>query len=267
MLWEKSKLKEIAVFYSLSEMMSWLMSIFLLILEDLKSFPRSWMLYIFWSLSILSGVLKLITRSVFSYIDEYYSWELCLQLFHGIIFLVLLYFILPPMTMFKRHKEKLDDAIEPPKISRIPMFLVTLTMVNGQIVYGLAVLILPNYATELKATPLAIGCIFSSYAAAILCTSSFFATLSERYGRVRVMIAGSFALAASTLLFALADTVWMLIGSRLLQGIAASANFTPGLSLVTDLAQGNALGEVLGSVTGWSGIGLLIGPPLGGFLF
>jgi len=84
--------------------------------------------------------------------------------------------------------------------------------------------------------------IFSAYAAAILLTSGLFATISEKYGRVRVMVAGSLALSASTLAFAAAESVWMLVASRVLQGIAASANFTPGLSLITDLAQGKQLG-------------------------
>lgn len=60
-------------------------------------------------------------------------------------------------------------------IAKGPMILVTFTMVNGQIVYGLAVLILPNYASELKATPFSIGVIFGAYAAAILMTSGLFA--------------------------------------------------------------------------------------------
>jgi DHA1 family solute carrier family 18 vesicular amine transporter 1/2 len=102
---------------------------------------------------------------------------------------------------------------------------------------------------------------------ATLATSNLFGTLSEKFGRIRVMIMGSLALSASTVMFAFANSVWMLVVSRILQGIAASANFTPGLSLVSELSNSNSLGEVLGSITGWSGLGLLIGPPLGGLLF
>jgi hypothetical protein len=202
-LWEKSLLKEIALFYCSTETAAWGASIVLLFLEDRKCFDRSWMLNIFWTVSILSGILKLGTRAVLAYVDSYYSWELWLQMMHGAMFIILAYLIVPPLRYFTGAKCKLDDELDAPApISRGPMVLVTLTMINGQIVYGLAVLILPTYATELKASPLAIGCIFSSYAAAILLTSSVFARLSERYGRVRVMTVGSFALAGSTLLFA-----------------------------------------------------------------
>jgi len=81
------------------------------------------------------------------------------------------------------------------------------------------------------------------------------------------MLGGSLMLGTSTLMFAGASSVEGLVFSRLLQGLAASANFTPALALLSDLTPESTLGEVLGEVTGWSGLGMLLGPPLGGVLY
>lgn len=123
-------------------------------------------------------------------------------------------------------------------------------MINGQLVYGLAVLILPSYAAELEASPLWIGLIFGSYALAILIASPIFAKLSEKYGRVLIITLGSFMLSISTLLFAFSNTVYLLLFSRILQGLAAAANFTPALALITDISPSHKLGEILGEITG-----------------
>lgn len=128
-LWEKSKLKEIAVFYALSEVAAWTCSIVLVILEDLKRFPRSWMLNIFWILSILAGILKLMTRIIFAYVDSYYSWELGLQFLHGGFFFILMALI-SPNCKTKTKKDKDFDS-EDFTIAKGPMILVTFTMVNG----------------------------------------------------------------------------------------------------------------------------------------
>lgn len=55
--------------------------------------------------------------------------------------------------------------------------------------------------------------------------------------------------------------------ARICQGFAASANFTAGQAVLADTFPQERLGAVLGTAAGWAGLGLLLGPPLGGFLY
>ena len=73
------------------------------------------------------------------------------------------------------------ETKKPKELGTISKAVVTVLMTNGQVVYGLAVLILPSYASELQASSFSLGVIFSSYAFAILVSSSLFAKLSVNF--------------------------------------------------------------------------------------
>jgi MFS family permease len=133
-------------------------------------------------------------------------------------------------------------------------------------VYGLGVLTLPSYALTLHASAVSIGVMFGAYSLAVLVFSPVFSRLSYAWGRIRTITIGCICLSLSTLLFAAANSLPTLILARGLQGIAASASFTPALALLTDSTAAGALGETLGSVTGWAGLGMLLGPPVGALL-
>ena len=124
-------------------------------------------------------------------------------------------------------------------------------MMNGQLIYGLAILIIPSYAVSIQVSNFSIGMIFSGYAFSVLIASPFFALLSvisiqEKIGRVSTMFLGSLCLGLSTLGFSLAKDLYGLLVSRVLQGLAAAANFAPALALVSDICPSSKLGKVLG---------------------
>ncbi|CAG9333215.1 unnamed protein product [Blepharisma stoltei] len=254
----------ITVYYAITESLAWFLSGCVVFIEELKGLPRSWMLYSYWGISFISSLLKSLTRIYVLFKDEFICWSWFFHLIESLCSATIFSLALPE-TRNRTYTVGFTQNTQ--MIPFLPKLLIIWLMVNGQLLYGLAVLILPSYASELDASPTWIGLIFGAYAASILFSSPIFAKLSEIFGRVKIIVLGSFTLSFATLLFAFSDSIWMLIFSRILQGVAAAANFTPALALITDISPSHKLGEVLGEITGWSGLGMLIGPPLGGILY
>jgi len=71
---------------------------------------------------------------------------------------------------------------------------------------------------------------------------------------------------ATTLLFAFAHSYPLLILARVLQGLSATATWTAGMALVADHFPREARGRAMGTVFAFANLGVLLGPPLSGWL-
>jgi predicted MFS family arabinose efflux permease len=91
--------------------------------------------------------------------------------------------------------------------------------------------------------------------------------VSDRIGRKGPMLAGLVALAASTLLFAYAQTLPALFAARLVQGGADAVAWVVGFALVADLYAPEERGRVTGIILGGTSFAYMIGPSLGGWLY
>ncbi len=91
-------------------------------------------------------------------------------------------------------------------------------------------------------------------------------SLSDTFGRVRVLRAGLIWFGITSLACAIAPTGVVLVIARILQGAAAALLVPSSLALITSSFKGTAQGKAIGTWTGWSGIAGLIGPLLGGLL-
>jgi multidrug resistance protein len=150
---------------------------------------------------------------------------------------------------------------------RATLAVVTLATFTDMLLYGVVVPVLPSYAEGLGIDAWAIGVLFGAYSVALLVATPYVGPLSDRVGRRGPMLWGLLGLAAATVLFAFADTYWMLLGARLLQGVAAAATWTAGLALVADTYPGESRGAALGTAMAGMTAGMLIGPPFGGLLY
>lgn len=131
--------------------------------------------------------------------------------------------------------------------------------------YGIIIPVVPQYATLLGASPGGVGLIFAAYSLTLLLGSLPAGRLADRHGRRGPVVLGMAGLALATLAFALAHSYWMLLLSRLLQGLAASATWTTGLAMIVDMYP-ERQGEKLGLAMTAMGVGSLAGPVLGGTL-
>jgi EmrB/QacA subfamily drug resistance transporter len=91
-------------------------------------------------------------------------------------------------------------------------------------------------------------------------------SLSDTFGRVRVLRIGLVAFAITSVLAALAPDPGLLIAARALQGVAAALLVPSSLALITSTFTGAAQGRAIGAWTAWTGVAFLIGPLTGGAL-
>lgn len=78
---------------------------------------------------------------------------------------------------------------------------------------------------------------------------------------------GLFILGAATLLFGIAKAAWLLVISRLLQGLSAAIVYTVGLALLVDTVGRENIGQWMGTALSSSSFGLIMSPLLGGIVY
>ncbi|KAJ3369407.1 hypothetical protein GGF31_005315 [Allomyces arbusculus] len=147
--------------------------------------------------------------------------------------------------------------------------LVGFSLFVDMIVYGIVVPILPTIAQErLHMDEAELGFLFGSYALGLLLATPPIAYLSDRYrNRKWPMFFGLAGLGTTTLMFAHAESYWTLLAARIMQGFAAGAPWTVGLSLLADVYPADQLGSVMGPVLSCYHAGFLAGPLVGGWIF
>jgi EmrB/QacA subfamily drug resistance transporter len=91
-------------------------------------------------------------------------------------------------------------------------------------------------------------------------------SLSDLFGRKKVLLAGLIGFGVTSALCAVAPTSPFLIVARGLQGIAGALLVPSSLALIISAFSGPAQGKAIGSWTAWTGISFIIGPLVGGFL-
>lgn len=91
-------------------------------------------------------------------------------------------------------------------------------------------------------------------------------SLSDTFGRVRILRAGLILFGAASLACALAPTALWLIVARGVQGVGAAMLVPSSLALITSSFSGAAQGKAIGSWTAWTGTAFLAGPLVGGLL-
>ncbi len=91
-------------------------------------------------------------------------------------------------------------------------------------------------------------------------------SLSDTYGRVRVLRVGLIWFGITSLACAVAPLGSLLVAARILQGVGAALLVPSSLALITSTFSGPAQGRAIGAWTGWSGIAGIMGPVLGGVL-
>jgi EmrB/QacA subfamily drug resistance transporter len=90
-------------------------------------------------------------------------------------------------------------------------------------------------------------------------------SISDIFGRQKVLKLGLLGFGIASVLCALAPTSVILIVARALQGIAGALLVPSSLALIISFFSGKAQGEAIGRWTAWTGIAFLFGPLLGGF--
>ncbi len=153
-----------------------------------------------------------------------------------------------------------------PAPSTAALLVTALAFHVDMLLYYLLVPLLPGYARDLHLNQMEVGILFGSYAVALLLATFPVAMLTDRYGRKAPMLWGLGGLAVTTLVFAVSRQYWLLVLARFLQGIAGAATWLPGMALLADHFPAESRGKAMGTAFAAANLGVLIGPPLSGFL-
>lgn len=91
-------------------------------------------------------------------------------------------------------------------------------------------------------------------------------SLSDLFGRKKILLAGLIGFGITSIMCAVAPTSEFLIISRGLQGIAGALLVPSSLALIIAAFSGTGEGKAIGTWTAWTGISFVIGPLVGGVL-
>ncbi|HEY1951395.1 MAG TPA: MFS transporter [Gemmatimonadaceae bacterium] len=132
---------------------------------------------------------------------------------------------------------------------------------------GLAMIIplLPFYATKLGASATIVGVLIAAFSIAQLASAPLWGKFSDRYGRRPALLAGLLISAVAYIIFAYASTLWLLMLSRVVQGLGGG---TIGVvqAYVADASDPNDRAKSLGWLSAATSLGAVVGPAIGSVL-
>ncbi|MEO5580163.1 MAG: MFS transporter [Gemmatimonadaceae bacterium] len=122
--------------------------------------------------------------------------------------------------------------------------------------------LMPYYAREMGAGSLMVAVMVVSFTAAQLLSAPLWGKFSDRYGRRPALLVGLGSAAVAYIVFAFADSLWLLLLSRVVQGAGGG---TVGViqAYVADATEPQNRAKALGWLSAATNLGVALGPPIG----
>ncbi len=139
------------------------------------------------------------------------------------------------------------------------------TVLIDLIGFGIVIPILPFLSPQLGADKFDIALIIATYAAAAGLVGPMWGRLSDRLGRKPVIVICLAGAALSYVMLGLANELWMIYVARGFAGVVAG-NFGVASAMMADITPPQERARGMGILGSAFGIGLVIGPVLGGLL-
>ena len=125
---------------------------------------------------------------------------------------------------------------------------------------------LPNISTKLSATTSQLQWVVDSYILVLAGLLLLGGTMGDRFGRRRWMSIGLLFFLAGSVLGGLSKTIETLIAARAVQGFGAALVLPATLSIVTNVFERDERAKAIAIWTAVGGLGVGIGPAVGGYL-
>jgi DHA1 family tetracycline resistance protein-like MFS transporter len=154
------------------------------------------------------------------------------------------------------------------RLQAIDRRLITILLIVFVQMLGAAMIlpILPLYARRVFGiSDQTITLLFTAFFAAQFLAGPYLGRLSDRHGRVPVLILSQIGTTISFIMLGLAPATWVLFAARILDGITGG-NIIVAQAYITDITPKERRTEALGYIFAVFGIGFVIGPALGSLL-
>lgn len=125
--------------------------------------------------------------------------------------------------------------------------------------------LLPFYAKELGAGGTVVGLLVSSFSIAQLLSAPVWGRFSDKYGRRPALMVGLGASAVAYVVFAFADSLWLLFLSRIVQG-AGGGTVSVIQAYVADATRPEDRAKSLGWLSAATNAGVALGPVIGSWV-
>lgn len=132
--------------------------------------------------------------------------------------------------------------------------------------FGIVMPLIPFYIKRFGAGGSELGLLIASYGVMQLIFAPIWGDISDKWGRRKVMILGMLGNSITLLAFGLASNLWILFFARILSGVLASAMLPASMAYIGDITSEEERGSGMGLIGAAAGIGIVIGPGLGGLL-
>ncbi|MBK8933295.1 MAG: MFS transporter [Chloroflexi bacterium] len=132
--------------------------------------------------------------------------------------------------------------------------------------FGMIIPILPFYVEQFNTGGSTLGLLMATYALMQFIFAPVWGRLSDQHGRKPILMVGILGNAIASLLFGLSTQLWMLFAARALAGILSSATLPTAMAYIGDSTSEEDRGGGMGILGAAMGVGMVIGPGVGGWL-
>ncbi|NJB68147.1 MFS family permease [Desulfobaculum xiamenense] len=146
------------------------------------------------------------------------------------------------------------------------LFAVTATQFAVPFMLSAIAVALPVIGHDFGARAVELGLVESAYIATASMLLLPFARASDMFGRGFVFVCGVTTFTVASLLLALAQSIELFIGLRVLQGVGSSAQIATGLAIISEVFPREERGRAIGLSVAGVYVGLSAGPYLGGLV-
>jgi DHA1 family multidrug resistance protein-like MFS transporter len=150
--------------------------------------------------------------------------------------------------------------------NRKNLAILSLTLGVVMLGFGMVVPIMPFYVESMGASATQLGLLVAVSPLIQLVASPLWGSVSDHRGRKPVLIVGLLGYGISMLLFGLATELWMLFAARALGALLSAATMPTTMAYVSDSTSEQDRGGGIGVLGAATGLGMILGPALGGLL-
>ncbi|MFQ6080572.1 MAG: MFS transporter [Candidatus Bathyarchaeia archaeon] len=166
----------------------------------------------------------------------------------------------------RSFKARGTSSTQPLTWDKATLVVACAVSVAYSIVLAIVLTLFPVYAEGLGMETFWIGVLFATFWLGRIISFICAGRLSDKLGRNAVLAPALAGSAVASLLVALSGEIGLLSGAILIMGISLGATFPVTIALISDVAPSSSRGVAMGLFEASSGLGMLIGPAVGGVM-